>query len=269
MAAAVPTSRLRPSHRPIRPNAMYMRPARKSLLASRRPISLHRIAHSVAPRAQTRLLDAISGDVEARASVPLLPNSGLLLARLHQSGVEEDRVELRVIILPALVGLLGVARTNYEAGLLRLGLELRILQGSNDVRFEEAQPIFRNAFRASNATPGTHNDIETLLAEGRNVGCHEMPRGCRDAENFQLTRFVLLDGVRYRHGRRVHLARHQCGDGRRVPGIGHARDLKVELLFIERDGDKGRSAGLVIAVLDLAGICACVFDVVLERADPA
>src|SRR5262249_1408211 len=153
--------------------------------------------------------------------------------------------ELRVIVLPALVGLLSVARTDDEAGLLRLGLEFRILQRSDDVRFEEVEPIFRNAFRASNATPGTHNDIKTLLAEGWDVVCHEMPRGWGDAENFQLPRFVLPDGVGYPHGRRVPLTRHQCGDSRRVPGIRHARDLEVEFLLIERDGDKGRSAGLV------------------------
>ena len=51
--------------------------------------------------------------------------------------------------------------------------------------------------------------------------------------------------------------------------VEHARDLEVKLLLIERDGDERRSAGLVVAVLDLAGICARAFDERLERADPA
>src|SRR5262249_30314534 len=176
MAAAVPTSRLRPSHRPVRPNAIYMSPARKSLLASIRPIfpgphyTPGRFPRTrIAGRYQRRRWSS-------RAMAATVARAGLFLARLHQSGVEQNRVELRVIVLPALIGLLGVARTNYEAGLLRLGLELRLLQGSDDVRFEEAQPIIRNAFRARNATPGTHDHIEPLLAEGRDVGCHEMPR---------------------------------------------------------------------------------------------
>src|SRR6516162_7445382 len=191
MAAAVPTSRLRPSHRPVRPNAMYMRPARKSLLASSRPILpaphyARPLPRAPTPRRQKATRWSSRGETAGRRA-----GRGLFLACLHQSGIEQDRVELRVIVLPALIGLLGVTRTDDEAGLLRPGLELRILQGSDDVRFEEAQPIFRNAFRASNATPGTHNDIETLLAEGRDVWCHEMPLGRGDAENFQLTCFVL------------------------------------------------------------------------------
>src|SRR6516165_2964978 len=269
MAAAVPTSRLRPSHRPVRPNAMYMRPARKSLLASSRPILpaphyARPLPRAPTPRRQKATRWSSRGETAGRRA-----GRGLFLACLHQSGIEQDRVELRVIVLPALIGLLGVTRTDDEAGLLRPGLEFRILEGSDDIRLEKAQSIVRDALRAGNATPCSDDDIETLLAEGWDVGCHEMPRRCGDAENFQLTRFVLLDGVRYRHGRRVHLARHQCGDGRRVPGIGHARDLEVELLLIKRDGDEGRSAGLIVAVLDLAGICARAFDEVLERADPA
>src|SRR5262249_39184425 len=165
MAAAAPTSRLRPSHRPVRPNAMYMRPARKSLLASSRPIlpAPHYAGRSHARQHQDAIGDTL--ELKGRDCRPSR-RSGLFLACLHQSGVEPDRIELRVIVLPALVGLLSVARTDDEAGLLRLGLEFRILQRSDDVRFEEVEPIFRNAFRASNATPGTHNDIKTLLAEG-------------------------------------------------------------------------------------------------------
>src|SRR5262249_28399743 len=224
MAAAAPTSRLRPSHRPVRPNAMYMRPARKSLLASSRPILPAPHYARPLPRAPTpRRHKATTLELKGRDYWPSR-RSGLFLACLHQSGVEQDRVELRIIVLPALVGLLGVARTDDEAGLLRLGLEFRILEGSDDVRLEKAQSIVRDALGAGNATTCSDDDIETLLAEGWDVGCHKMPRGCGDAENFQLTCFVLLDGVRYRHGRRVHLARHQCGDGRRVPGIGHASD---------------------------------------------
>src|ERR1700730_15229413 len=197
MAAAVPTSRLRPSHRPVKTDATYISPARKSLLASIGPIfPCPHYTPGGCPRHASK--EAISADVGAQGrSHRPLPGQVLFLARLHQSSVEQDRVELGVIVLPALVRLLGVAGTNDEAGLLRLSLEFRILQRSDDVRFEEAQPIFRDAFWAGNAPPCTDDDIKTLLAKGRNVGCHEVPRSRGDAENLQLTRFMLLDGVGY------------------------------------------------------------------------
>src|SRR5947209_387918 len=138
MAAAVPTSRLRPSHRPVRPNATYMSPARKSLLASIRPIfpcphyTPSGCPRHASSRPSVQTLE-LRGDSADRCQVKVL-----FLARLHQSSVEQDRVELRVIVLPALVRLLGVAGTNDEADLLRLSLEFRILQRSDDVRFEEA-----------------------------------------------------------------------------------------------------------------------------------
>src|SRR5215471_4493284 len=126
MAAAVPTSRLRPSHRPVRPNAIYMSPARKSLLASIRPIFP---GSHYTPGGCPR--HAAGGHQCRRwssgAIAPTVARSGLFLARLYQSSVEQDRVELRVIILPPLVRLLGVAGTNDEAGVLRLSLEFRIL----------------------------------------------------------------------------------------------------------------------------------------------
>src|SRR5262245_27955158 len=94
-------------------------------------------------------------------------HAALLLARLHQTGVEQDRIELGVIRFPARSGRLGVARLHDEAGLLRLGLELGILQRRHDVGFQEAQPILGDALRTDDAAPGADDDVEPC---SRNVG---------------------------------------------------------------------------------------------------
>src|SRR5262245_34243378 len=99
-------------------------PARKSLLMMTRPIP------------SLRLVPVSTG-----ASIASGAAGRLFLARLHQPGLEQDRVELHVVILPALIGRLRVARIDDEAGLLRFRLELGIFQCSEDVRFKERQAI--------------------------------------------------------------------------------------------------------------------------------
>ena len=51
---------------------------------------------------------------------------GLFLPRLHQARLEQNWIELGIVVLPALVGRLGVARLDDEAGLFCLGLEVGI-----------------------------------------------------------------------------------------------------------------------------------------------
>src|SRR6185369_15970962 len=66
----------------------------------------------------------------ARASVPPdgLGRRGLFLPRLHQARLEENWIELGIVVPPALIGRLGVARLDDEAGLFCLGLEVGALQ---------------------------------------------------------------------------------------------------------------------------------------------
>ena len=104
-------------------------PARKSLLAKMRLIA---VAAPCRP--------------PARASVPpdgLCGRRGLFLPRLHQAGLEQDRIELGIVVPPALIGRLGVARLDDEAGLFCLGLEVGILQRRDDIGLQKPQAVFR------------------------------------------------------------------------------------------------------------------------------
>src|SRR3977135_2990577 len=89
----------------------------------------------------------------------------LFLPRLHQARLEENWIELGIVVPPALVSRLGVARLDDEAGLFGFGLEVGALQRRDDVVFEKAQAVFRDAFRTDDAAPRADDDIEALLAE--------------------------------------------------------------------------------------------------------
>src|SRR5262245_30191444 len=122
-------------------------PARKSLLTMARPIP------------SLRLVPVSTG-----ASIASGAAGRLFLARLHQAGFEQDRIELDVVVLPALIGRLGITRIDDEAGLFRFGLELGIPQCSENVRFQERQAVGGDAFRRDDAAPGADDDVVTLLA---------------------------------------------------------------------------------------------------------
>jgi len=150
---------------------------------------------------------------------------------LHPAGPDE----LHVIILPALVGRLGIAGRNHEAACFALSWNPGP-SGRRDGGLEKAQPILGIPFgRQCSATrrPG-----HRALARGsRDVGAMK----CRWIADTPMIFSLPPCAVRWCQEPRRWRSRPPPplgDDGRTEACIGHAGDFDTQHLFIERDGDE-------------------------------